>query len=106
MTNDWMDPDEDRREEEPPEPYVAPMPKVPLKKQPPVKGRFLIVNLAAQRAKQLQQGALPRLPHLWPDPATGRRPVPTERHERIALDEIEQGMVCFTVPEAAPAKRR
>ena len=39
-----------------------------------IESRFLFVDVAAQRAKQLRRGALPRLPQLRPDPGDGRSP--------------------------------
>ena len=56
---------------------------------PPIESRFLYVDVAAQRAKQLRRGAVPRLPELAPDPQTGVRPVPKNKLERIAMREVD-----------------
>jgi DNA-directed RNA polymerase subunit K/omega len=56
---------------------------------PPIQNRFLFVDVAAQRAKQLRRGARPRL---------------TEEHampfklERVAMSEVEHGLVEYTTP--------
>ena len=39
----------------------APEPEAPRERMPPVESRFLYVDVAARRAKQLRRGALPRL---------------------------------------------
>ena len=60
----------------------------------------LFVDVAAQRAKQLRRGALPRIASLRPDPETGERPEVLIRIERIAMEEVEQGLVVYELPEA------
>ena len=58
----------------------------------PITSRFLFVDVAAQRAKQLRRGALPRL----------ERSVPAHvphKLERIAMDEVRKGLVEYTAPE-------
>lgn len=52
--------------------------------------RFLFVDIAAQRAKQLRRGALPRLE------TRARRP------ERIAMEEMKQGLIRFDLPGVTP----
>ena len=69
----------------------APRPKAPL-----IESRFLFVDVAAMRAKQLRRGALPRLdeedfarePH---------RAVP-HKAERVAMEEVRHGLVQYEVP--------
>lgn len=69
------------------------MPRIPKERVPAIGSRFLFVDVASRRAKQLRRGALPRLESLRPDPATGRRPEVTSRLERVAMEEVEQGLV-------------
>jgi DNA-directed RNA polymerase omega subunit len=65
---------------------------------PGIDSRFRLVAVAAQRSKQIQRGALPRIAA---DPK--RR-----RSTSIALEEVKQGLVPFinntkdTPPEEAP----
>ncbi len=56
----------------------------------PITSRFLFVDVAAQRAKQLRRGALPRLerggvqgPH---------------KLERVAMEEVRTGVIQYTLP--------
>jgi DNA-directed RNA polymerase subunit K/omega len=56
--------------------------------QPPITSRFLFVDVAAQRAKQLRRGALPRLegfagPH---------------KLERVAMEEVRTGLIDYSLP--------
>jgi len=68
---------------------------------PPIESRFLYVDVAAQRAKQLRRGALPRLEELAGD-AEADTPVKL-RHklERIAMREVDRRKIHYDVP--APA---
>ena len=54
----------------------------------PITSRFLFVDVAAQRAKQLRRGALPRL----------ERPGSPHKLERIAMEEVRQGVIHYTLP--------
>lgn len=76
-------------------PQPVPMPRVPEEPMPPISNRFLFVDVASQRAKQLRRGALPRLEALRPDPETGERPDVVTRLERVAMDEVEHGLVVY-----------
>ena len=76
------------------------MPRIPDEPMPPIENRFLFVDVAAQRAKQLRRGALPRLELLRSDPETGERPAVPIRLERIAMEEVERGLVVYQLPEA------
>jgi DNA-directed RNA polymerase subunit K/omega len=49
--------------------------------------RFLFVDVAALRAKQLRRGALPRLP------AVGDGRETPKKAERIAMEEVRRGLV-------------
>lgn len=66
---------------------------------PPIESRFLFVDVAAMRAKQLRRGAVPRLAHDGPEA------VKTELHkaERVAMEEVRRGLVLYEVPGATPA---
>ena len=68
----------------------------------PIESRFLFVDVAAQRGKQLRRGALPRLPQLRPDPVTGVRPQGTMKLERVAMEEVRQGLIAYELPKPKP----
>ncbi len=57
----------------------------------PITSRFLFVDVAAQRAKQLRRGALPRLE---------RGTVTSGHHklERVAMEEVRRGVIHYTLP--------
>jgi DNA-directed RNA polymerase subunit K/omega len=62
----------------------------------PLQCRFLFVDIAALRAKQLRRGATPRLekgPDGEPKPDAPRKP------ERVAMEEVRNGLVTFDLPE-------
>jgi len=56
---------------------------------PPISSRFLFVDVAAQRAKQLRRGALPRLQ---------RGPATPHKLERIAMEEVRSGLIDYSLP--------
>lgn len=70
---------------------------------PPPESRFLYVGVAAKRAKQLRRGAHPRLRELAPDPETGERPDPRGKLERVAMREVDDGLIVYDVPDPNPA---
>ncbi|HEX7085001.1 MAG TPA: DNA-directed RNA polymerase subunit omega [Vicinamibacterales bacterium] len=74
-------------------PEAAPAQPVFEPVEPP-KSRFLFVDVAALRAKQLRRGALPRL-------ETASMPQPL-KPERIAMEEVRKGLVPFELPEFRP----
>jgi DNA-directed RNA polymerase subunit K/omega len=74
-------------------------PSVPRPKAPPIESRFLFVDVAAMRAKQLRRGAVPRLDE---DNGELHRPHPYKA-ERVAMEEVKRGLVLYDVP-APPAK--
>lgn len=55
----------------------------------PITSRFLFVDVAAQRAKQLRRGALPRL---------DRAPTGPRKLERVAMEEVKTGLIHYTLP--------
>jgi DNA-directed RNA polymerase subunit K/omega len=56
---------------------------------PEITSRFLFVDVAAQRAKQLRRGALPRV---------DRHPAGPHKLERLAMEEVRQQVIQYTVP--------
>ena len=56
---------------------------------PLITSRFLFVDVAAQRAKQLRRGALPRL---------DRQSHAPHKLERIAMEEVRSGLIDYTLP--------
>ena len=62
----------------------------------PITSRFLFVDVAAQRAKQLRRGALPRLQRVHASP---------HKLERIAMEEVRQGVIAYTLPTVEDVAR-
>jgi DNA-directed RNA polymerase omega subunit len=56
---------------------------------PIITSRFLFVDVAAQRAKQLRRGALPRLDRAHASP---------HKLERVAMEEVRTGLIQYTLP--------
>ena len=73
-----------------------PEPSAPRPKAPPIESRFLFVDVAAMRAKQLRRGALPRLSS-DEDPLEPPRAIPFKA-ERVAMEEVRRGLVLYDVP--------
>ena len=59
--------------------------------------RFLFVDVAAMRAKQLRRGATPRL-EAAPETENRRTELP-RKPERIAMEEVKSGAVRPIMPE-------
>ena len=74
-------------------------PEIAREPMPPIESRFLYVDVAGQRAKQLRRGALPKLKGLAPDPETGVRPELPHKLERIAMEEVDGGLIVYELPE-------
>ena len=70
-------------------------PPEPRPKAPPIESRFLFVDVAAMRAKQLRRGALPRLSD--DDEGAEHRAVP-HKAERVAMEEVRRRLVLYEVP--------
>ena len=68
----------------------AGVPLIPTEPVPPIHSRFLFVDVAALRAKQLRRGA--RLRILSED-----GPLP-RKAERLAMEEVKRGLVMYDVP--------
>ena len=75
-------------------PAEAPAPRP---KAAPIESRFLFVDVAAMRAKQLRRGALPRLDE---NPEDRVRPF---KAERVAMEEVKRGLVQYETPDSARA---
>jgi DNA-directed RNA polymerase omega subunit len=56
---------------------------------PPITSRFLFVDVAAQRAKQLRRGARPRIE---------RPSIAPHKLERIAMEEVRSGLIEYSLP--------
>ena len=65
-------------------------PLIPAEPLPPIQSRFLFVDVAALRAKQLRRGARPRLSEETQLP---------HKAERVAMEEVKRGLVFYDVPE-------
>jgi DNA-directed RNA polymerase omega subunit len=68
---------------------------------PPIESRFLYVDVAAQRAKQLRRGALPRLEELAGESAAATPATLRHKLERIAMREVDRGKIRYDVPGSA-----
>ena len=66
----------------------------PRPKAAPIDSRFLYVDVAAMRAKQLRRGAVPRIDE---DDLGEHRTMP-HKAERIAMEEVKRGLVLYEVP--------
>jgi DNA-directed RNA polymerase omega subunit len=69
-------------------------PQIPTEPAPPIDSRFLFVDVAALRAKQLRRGARPRLGEEAP-------PAP-HKAERVAMEEVRRGLVYYDIPHPQP----
>lgn len=63
---------------------------------PLITSRFLFVDVAAQRAKQLRRGALPRLERGSSAP---------HKLERVAMEEVRQGVIQYQLPTVEEVAR-
>ena len=68
----------------------AHQPLIPTEPVPPIESRFLFVDVAALRAKQLRRGARLRI-------LTDDGPLP-RKAERLAMEEVKRGLVMYDVP--------
>ncbi|MQA28278.1 MAG: hypothetical protein GEU82_00355 [Luteitalea sp.] len=67
-------------------------PALPADPLPPISSRFLFVDVAALRAKQLRRGARRR----FETDARGAAPI---KPERAAMEEVRRGLVTYQVPD-------
>lgn len=70
--------------------------RIPREPAPPIESRFLFVDVAALRAKQLRRGAKPRITdeHL-----EGEHAVRPAKAERIAMSEVKNRLVEWDLPD-------
>ncbi|HYP02909.1 MAG TPA: DNA-directed RNA polymerase subunit omega [Pyrinomonadaceae bacterium] len=59
------------------------------RRQPELDSKYRMIIVAAQRSKQLQRGARPRI----------EMDAQQHKHTRVALMEVEQGKIDFTIKE-------
>lgn len=64
-------------------------------KAAPIESRFLYVDVAALRAKQLRRGARPRLDQAE-EPLP---PVKVVKAERVAMEEVKNNLVQWNLPD-------
>jgi DNA-directed RNA polymerase subunit K/omega len=69
--------------------------EIPRQPAPPIESRFLFVDVAALRAKQIRRGAKVRLP----DAGDGDHPPRPLKPERLAMMEVRQGLVDWALPD-------
>jgi DNA-directed RNA polymerase subunit K/omega len=67
----------------------------PAQPAPFVSNRFLFVDIAALRAKQLRRGARPRL-----DQTVHENHPQPHKAERVAMEEVRRQLVQFDLPAA------
>ena len=70
------------------------IPALPSEPAPPIDSRFLFVDVAALRAKQLRRGARVRFEEV---PEGGPAHTP-QKPERVAMEEVRRGLVYYEVP--------
>jgi DNA-directed RNA polymerase subunit K/omega len=68
-------------------------PQIPSEPAPPITSRFLFVDVAALRAKQLRRGAHVRF-------RDGEGAPVNHKAERVAMEEVRRGLVSYDVPAA------
>lgn len=76
---------------------TAETPNAPRPKAAPIESRFLFVDIAAMRAKQLRRGAQVRLSD-DDELADVHRPQP-HKAERVAMEEVRRRLVLYDVPD-------
>jgi DNA-directed RNA polymerase subunit K/omega len=79
-------------------------PRAPRPKATPIESRFLFVDVAAMRAKQLRRGAIVRLDEVL-EVGEVARPLP-HKAERIAMEEVRRNLVLYEVPAPPKAPER
>jgi len=70
-------------------------PELPTEPAPPIESRFLFVDVAGLRAKQLRRGARPRLGEEGPSAFF--------KPERVAMEEVRRGLVSYDVSACRPS---
>ncbi len=73
----------------------------------PNESRFLFVEVAAQRAKQLRRGALNRLVlAASAEGAAPEAPAPAHKPERVAMEEVRRGFIQYGLGDEAMPRPR
>ena len=80
----------------PEQPALDEIAELPSEPAPPITSRFLFVDVAALRAKQLRRGARPRL--------SQEIPQGPHKAERVAMEEVRSGLVYYDLPRPAVAE--
>ena len=70
-------------------------PSVDRPRMPKVESRFLFVDIASRRAKQLRRGAIPRLDDLPPAGESDSSSPLEQNIEKIAMSEVDQGLIVY-----------
>jgi len=70
-------------------------PELSTEPAPPIHSRFLFVDVAGLRAKQLRRGARPRL---------GDEGPALVKAERVAMEEVRRGLVHYDVSACTPQR--
>jgi DNA-directed RNA polymerase subunit K/omega len=88
--------------DETPEVPSEPVAEEPVQRPqaPPIESRFLFVDVAAMRAKQLRRGARLRLNE--EDGWDANRPT-VFKAERLAMEEVKHNLVLYETPPSKPA---
>jgi DNA-directed RNA polymerase omega subunit len=76
----------------------SPEPEDDAQSTAPITSRFLFVDVAAQRAKQLRRGARPRL-----DRHSGSHT--PHKLERVAMEEVRTGLIEYALPATPEAPK-
>ena len=84
---------EESQQGDPQEPLL---PAPPGEPEQPITSRFLFVDVAAMRAKQLRRGARVRI-----GPGAVAVSLP-RKAERLAMEEVRRGLVYYNLPESTP----
>jgi DNA-directed RNA polymerase omega subunit len=73
-------------------------PVLPVEPAEPIQSRFLFVDVAALRAKQLRRGARVRFQL--------ETTTPWHKPERVAMEEVRRGLVPYGLPSAGSGGER
>ena len=76
-------------------------PPAPRPKAVAIESRFLFVDVAARRAKQLRRGALPRLSN--DDPEADVHRAEPRKAERVAMEEVRRRLVLYSTSKDTDA---
>jgi DNA-directed RNA polymerase subunit K/omega len=71
---------------------------LPIEPAAPIQSRFLFVDVAALRAKQLRRGARVRF--------QSETASPWHKAERVAMEEVRRGLVPYGLPSIGPDGER